>query len=130
MSMTNTVSALTQCHTRVGRRWRYAIRRGGAAGVSTSIGSSMIGWSSIGDQELSSGKATRQRLLLQPRHNHIGNARASAAVAEREARDAHRGKLGRVVKKSPCFGHDPVAVGADENGCAANQSLRAFGLFA
>src|SRR5947207_15696895 len=107
ISMTNTASALTQCHRRVGRRWRYAIRDGGGAGGAVSMGSSMTAASFIGGKDHSSGKPARQRPLLQPGNDNFGDSRAGVSIAERKCGPRHRQTLERILDEPPNLGDDP-----------------------
>src|SRR3954469_11893456 len=111
ISMTKTVSALIQCHSRVGRRWGYWIRRGGGAGGAASIGSSMTAASFIARNDHSSRQPARQRPLLQPGNDNVGDPGPRTAVAEGEGGAAHRSQRNRVVEQAPDLSDDPLAVG-------------------
>ena len=114
ISMTKTVRAWIQCHSRVGRRWRYAIRRGTGAGAAASMGSSMTAASFICRNDHSSHQPVRQPSLLQPRHDNSCDAWSCVSIAKRQSGAAHHRQRDRVVEQPPDLRDDALAVGADE----------------
>src|SRR3954452_22029011 len=128
ISMTKTVSALIQCHSRVGRRWRYAIRRGGGAGGAASIGSSMTAASFIARNDHSSRQPARQRALLQPQIDNAGDPRACMPIAKRKCWPRHRQTLEWILEKPSDLGDDSVGRGADQTCVTTSNALRPLSL--